>query len=39
MEIVEPDLGPFRKVADEVVRRFDGDLWARGTVQKIQSVK
>lgn len=39
MEIVEPDLGPFRKVADEVVRRFDGDLWAKGTVQKIQSVK
>ena len=39
MEIVEPDLGPFRKVADEVVRKFDGDLWAKGTVQKIQSVK
>ena len=39
MEIVEPDLGPFKKVADEVNRKFDGDLWQAGTLQKIQAVK
>ena len=39
MEIVEPDLGPFRKSAEEVTRRFDGEMWAKGTVQKIQAVK
>jgi TRAP-type transport system periplasmic protein len=39
MEIVEPDLAAFRKVADEVTRKFDGELWQAGTVQKIQAVK
>ncbi len=39
MEIVEPDLGPFRKIADDVNKRLDGEMWARGTIQKIQSVK
>ncbi|MDB5872092.1 MAG: hypothetical protein JWQ07_1534 [Ramlibacter sp.] len=39
MEIVEPDLAPFRKIADEVTRRLDGDMWAKGTIQKIQAVK
>jgi tripartite ATP-independent transporter DctP family solute receptor len=39
MEIVEPDLGPFKKIADEVNRKFDGDLWQAGTLQKIQAVK
>jgi TRAP-type transport system periplasmic protein len=39
MEIVEPDLGPFKKVAEEVNRKFDGDLWQAGTLQKIQAVK
>jgi TRAP-type transport system periplasmic protein len=39
MEIVEPDLAPFRKLADDVIRRFDGELWAKGTIQKIQAVR
>jgi TRAP-type transport system periplasmic protein len=39
MEIVEPDLVPFRKIAEEVTRKFDGEMWARGTIQKIQAVK
>lgn len=39
MEIVEPDLGPFRKSAEEVTRRFDGEMWAKGTVEKIRAVK
>jgi TRAP-type transport system periplasmic protein len=39
MEIVEPDLGPFKKIADEVNRKFEGDLWQSGTLQKIQAVK
>ncbi len=39
MEIVEPDLGPFRKTADDVVKKFDGEMWSKGTLQKIQSVQ
>lgn len=39
MEIVEPDLGPFRKTADEVAKKFDGEMWSKGTVQKIQAVQ
>ncbi len=39
MEIVEPDLAPFRKTAEEVIRRFDGEMWSKGTVQKIQAVR
>jgi tripartite ATP-independent transporter DctP family solute receptor len=39
MEIVEPDLGPFRKTAEEALRRLDGEMWAKGTVQKIQAVR
>jgi TRAP-type C4-dicarboxylate transport system substrate-binding protein len=39
MEIVEPDLAPFRQLADEVNRRFDGQLWSAGTIQKIQAVR
>lgn len=39
MEIVEPDLSGFRKVAEEVTKRFDGEMWSKGTVQKIQAVK
>ena len=39
MEIVEPDLAPFRQLADEVNRNFDGKLWTAGTLQKIQAVK
>jgi len=39
MEIVEPDLGPFRATAAEVIRRFDGELWQKGMVEKIQAVR
>ncbi|HYF44502.1 MAG TPA: TRAP transporter substrate-binding protein [Ramlibacter sp.] len=39
MEIVEPDLAPFRKTAEEALRRLDGEMWAKGTVQKIQAVR
>ena len=39
MEIVEPDLTPFRKTADDVVKKFDGEMWSKGTLQKIQSVQ
>lgn len=39
MEIVEPDLAPFRKTAEEAIRKFDGELWSRGTLQKIQAVR
>ena len=38
-EIVEPDLGPFRKSAEEVTRRFDGEMWAKGMIEKIRAVK
>lgn len=39
MEIVEPDLAPFRALAEQVNRGFDGKLWSAGTLQKIQAVK
>ena len=39
MEIVEPDLTPFRKTADDVAKKFDGEMWSKGTLQKIQSVQ
>ena len=39
MEIVEPDLSGFRKVAEEVTQRFDGEMWSKGTLQKIQAVR
>jgi TRAP-type transport system periplasmic protein len=39
MEIVEPDLAPFRKSAEEVLRRLDGEMWSKGTLQKIQAVR
>lgn len=39
MEIVEPDLAPFRQVAETVNRSFEGKLWQAGTLQKIQAVK
>ena len=39
MEVIEPDLAPFRRVAEEVTRRFDGDLWQKNTVEKIQAVR
>jgi tripartite ATP-independent transporter DctP family solute receptor len=39
MEIIEPDLAPFRKLAAESLTKFDGDLWARGLLERIQAVK
>jgi TRAP-type transport system periplasmic protein len=39
MEIVEPDLAPFRRLAEEANRSFEGKLWSAGTLQKIQAVK
>lgn len=39
MEIVEPDLAPFRQTADEAMRRFDGELWSKGTLEKIRAVR
>lgn len=39
MEIVEPDLAAFRKMADGIVANFDGQLWNKGTVEKIRAAK
>ena len=39
MEIVEPDLAPFKKSAAEALAKLDGQLWAKGTIEKIQAVK
>jgi tripartite ATP-independent transporter DctP family solute receptor len=39
MEIIEPDLAPFRKLAAESLAKFDGDLWSRGLLERIQAVK
>jgi TRAP-type transport system periplasmic protein len=38
MEIVEPDLAPFRQAAETVNRSFEGKLWEAGTLQKIRAV-
>jgi tripartite ATP-independent transporter DctP family solute receptor len=39
MEIIEPDLAPFRKLAAESLAKFDGDLWSSGLRERIQAVK
>ncbi len=39
MEIVEPDLAPFKKAAAEALAKLDGALWTKGTIEKIQAVK
>jgi TRAP-type transport system periplasmic protein len=39
MEIIEPDLGPFKKVASEALAKFDGELWSKGLLDKIQMVR
>jgi TRAP-type transport system periplasmic protein len=39
MEIIEPDLAPFRKLAADALAKFDGDLWSRGLLEKIQAVR
>lgn len=39
MEIVEPDLAPFKKAAADALAQLDGKLWTKGTIEKIQAVK
>ena len=39
MEIIYPDLGPFKKIAAEANKKFEGDLWEKGLFDKIQAVK
>ena len=39
MEIVEPDLAPFKAAAAKALAGMDGKLWAKGTLEKIQAVK
>ena len=39
MEIIYPDLGPFKKIAAEANKKFEGDLWEKGLYDKIQAVK
>lgn len=39
MEVVEPDLAPFKKAAAEVLARLDGQMWAKGTIEKIRALK
>ena len=39
MEIIYPDLGPFKKVAAEANKKFEGELWEKGLFEKIQAVK
>jgi tripartite ATP-independent transporter DctP family solute receptor len=39
MEIIEPDLAPFRRTAAEATAKFDGELWAKGLLEKIQAVR
>lgn len=39
IELVEPDLIPFRKIAAEALARLDGEVWAKGTLERIESVK
>jgi len=39
MEIVEPDLAPFKAAAAAALAKLDGQLWAKGTLEKIAAVK
>lgn len=39
MEVVEPDLAPFKKAAAEVLAKLDGQMWAKGTIEKIRALK
>jgi tripartite ATP-independent transporter DctP family solute receptor len=39
MEIIYPDLGPFKKTAAEAIRKFEGDLWEKGLFDKIQAIR
>lgn len=35
MEIVEPDLGPFKDAAKKALAALDGKLWSKGTLERI----
>ncbi len=39
MEIVEPDLAPFKKAAADALATLDGKVWSKGTLERIQAVK
>lgn len=39
MELIEPDLAPFKKAAADALAQLDGQLWNKGTIEKIQAVK
>jgi tripartite ATP-independent transporter DctP family solute receptor len=39
MEVIEPDLAPFKKLAADAVAKFEGDLWTKGLLERIQAVK
>jgi tripartite ATP-independent transporter DctP family solute receptor len=39
MEVIEPDLAPFRRLAAEALAKLDGELWSKGTLEKIQAVR
>jgi len=39
MEIITPELEPFKKRVASVKEKFDGDLWEKGLYEKIQEIK
>jgi len=39
MEVIEPDLAPFKAAAAKALAGMDGKLWAKGTIEKIKAVK
>jgi hypothetical protein len=39
MEIIEPDLAPFKKAAADALAKLDGQIWTKGTLERIQAVK
>jgi TRAP-type transport system periplasmic protein len=39
MEIITPDLEPFKKIAAEANQKFEGELWEKGLYEKIQAIK
>jgi tripartite ATP-independent transporter DctP family solute receptor len=39
MEIVEPDLAPFKAAAASALTQLDGKLWTKGTIEKIRQVR
>jgi TRAP-type transport system periplasmic protein len=39
MEIVNPDLSGFKRMAAEANKQFEGDLWEKGLYEKVQAIK